>query len=188
MLPELGEIKKTRKKLGITQSELAKQTGVSQSLIAKIEADATVPSYSNAKKLFDYFENLHKKQQTRAKDVMSTKVISVTGSTPIRVAIRTMEKHGVSQLPVINEGQNMGTVSEKNILEKINDATDTEKLLDKNVEEIMEEAMPQISEETPFEAISSLTEHSPGALVTSRGKVVGIITKSDLLKSIISKK
>jgi len=35
-LPTLEEIKKLRKKLGLTQQELAEESGVSQSLIAKI--------------------------------------------------------------------------------------------------------------------------------------------------------
>ncbi|MBW2992073.1 helix-turn-helix domain-containing protein, partial [Candidatus Woesearchaeota archaeon] len=35
---EISEIKEIRKKLGLTQSQLSKKAGVSQSLIAKIEA------------------------------------------------------------------------------------------------------------------------------------------------------
>jgi len=35
-LPTLEEIKKLRKKLGLTQQELAEESGVSQSLIAKV--------------------------------------------------------------------------------------------------------------------------------------------------------
>jgi len=37
MTYELEEVKKIRKKLGLTQTELANRAGVSQSLIAKIE-------------------------------------------------------------------------------------------------------------------------------------------------------
>ncbi|HZX20520.1 MAG TPA: CBS domain-containing protein [archaeon] len=188
MLPELSEIKTMRKKLNITQTELAKQTGISQSLIAKTESNDIVPSYANAKKLFDYFEMLQQKHGTKASNVMTAKVISVRTDTSIKQAIKTMEKNSVSQLPVINDGMNLGMVSEKSILEKINQSGNTQELLEKNVETIMEEAMPQVSEETPFDAISSLTGHNTGVLVVKKGKITGIITKSDLLKAVLAKK
>ncbi|MBI2575829.1 helix-turn-helix domain-containing protein, partial [Candidatus Woesearchaeota archaeon] len=46
MIPELANIKTLRKKLGLTQSGFAGQVGVSQSLVAKIEAGRIDPSYS----------------------------------------------------------------------------------------------------------------------------------------------
>ena len=42
----LDEISKLRKKLGISQSELSELSGVSQSLIAKLEAKKIDPSYT----------------------------------------------------------------------------------------------------------------------------------------------
>ena len=187
MLPELSEIKKNRKSFGLTQIELAEKTKVSQSLIAKIEARAIVPSYENAKKLFDFFETLHQKQEAKASEFMQTKVISVKPETLLRLAIKTMERNSVSQLPVIDEGKNVGTISEKSVLEKISETEDKEKLLEKEVSEIMEEAMPQITGETPFEVCASLANHNPGILVVKKGKIIGIITKSDLLKAVIKK-
>ncbi len=50
---ELSEIKHLRKKFGLTQSQLAKLSGVSQSLIAKIEADRIDPTFSKAQKIFE---------------------------------------------------------------------------------------------------------------------------------------
>lgn len=187
MLPELSEIKKNRKSFSLTQIELAEQTKVSQSLIAKIEADSIVPSYENAKKLFDFFETLHQKQEAKASEFMQTKVISVKPETPLRLGIKTMERHSISQLPVIDNGKNIGTISEKSVLEKISESGDKEKLLEKDVSEVMEEAMPQITDQTPFEVCASLTNHNPGILVVKKGKIIGIITKSDLLKAVVSK-
>ena len=106
MLPELSEIKKRRKRFGFTQSGLAAKTDVSQSLIAKIESDAIVPSYNNAKRLFDFFDSLHEETQARARDFMSQKVISVSPSATIKEAVRVMKKNAVSQLPVIEGGRN----------------------------------------------------------------------------------
>jgi len=43
---EINEVKDIRKRLGLTQLELAKRANVSQSLIAKIEAGRIDPRYS----------------------------------------------------------------------------------------------------------------------------------------------
>lgn len=185
MLPELAEIRKKRKSFGFTQTGLSKKAGVSQSLIAKIESGAIVPSYSNAKKIFDFFESLHEGTQVKAREFMTAKVLSVDGNDSVKSAARLMERHSVSQLPVLSDGRNLGTISEKTILERMNREGDAEKVLSKKVEEIMDEAMPQITEDSPFELVSSILSHYPGAVVMKKGKVVGIITKADLLKAAV---
>ncbi|MFQ5647816.1 MAG: helix-turn-helix transcriptional regulator, partial [Candidatus Aenigmatarchaeota archaeon] len=43
-MQEITEIRKIRKKLGLTQSQLAQEARVSQSLIAKIEAGKLDPT------------------------------------------------------------------------------------------------------------------------------------------------
>jgi len=45
------QLKKIRVQLGITQSELAKAAGVSQSLIAKLESGLVDPSFSTMKSI-----------------------------------------------------------------------------------------------------------------------------------------
>ncbi|MFH1390813.1 MAG: CBS domain-containing protein, partial [Candidatus Diapherotrites archaeon] len=186
MLPELKEIRNQRKKLGLTQTDLAKETRVSQSLIAKIEAGSIVPSYSKAKKLFDFFETIKKKHEAKAFEFMTHKVLSVKPDSTVKSAIKAMEKYSVSQLPVIEEEKNLGTISEKNVLESINNSEKGENILEKEVSTVMDEAMPQITENTPFDVVSSIMSHSSGVLVTKQGKVIGIITKADLLKAVVS--
>lgn len=46
-------IRETRNELGITQEELAKKTGISQSSISRIENGSSVPSLSTLKKIGD---------------------------------------------------------------------------------------------------------------------------------------
>ena len=188
MLPNLSEIKNQRKKIGLTQSELARQTGVSQSLIAKIESNAIVPSYSNAKKLFDFFEIIQKEHEAKVSDFMTLKVISVKKDTPLRTAIKTMEKNSISQLPVLEDGKSIGTLSEKTALEFINRGENSKEALERSVEEVMDDSMPQINEAAPFQLVSSIMGHYSGVLVTKNGKVIGIITKSDLLRAIVANK
>ena len=56
MFYELDKIKQMRQKLGLTQTQLAKLAGVSQSMITKIERGTIEPSYLIAKKIISDFE------------------------------------------------------------------------------------------------------------------------------------
>ena len=58
MFPTLDDIAKRRRQLGLKQSELAKMAGVSQSLIAKLEAGTIDSSYTKVKTIFDVLERL----------------------------------------------------------------------------------------------------------------------------------
>ena len=57
---ELSEIKKIRKNLGLTQTDLSKRANVSQSLIAKIEAGKIDPTFTKTKKIFETLNDLEK--------------------------------------------------------------------------------------------------------------------------------
>ncbi|MDP6670654.1 MAG: CBS domain-containing protein [archaeon] len=184
MLPDLSEIKLLRKRQNLTQSGLASLSGVSQSLIAKLEAGKIIPSYDKAKRLFDILEKIHEEKTPRAKDAMTKKVLHVNESDSIKSAVKTLEKNGLSQLPVLKNGQNVGLITERGMLAKINAGADLQK--DK-VSDVMDEACPTIQESTPLQVVSQLLNYSPAVLVKKRGKINGILTKSDLLKAMLKK-
>jgi len=185
MLPDLQEIKKRRKLAGLTQSGLAGLSGVSQSLIAKIESCRMEPGYAKAKLLFDCLERLHERSEKQAKDIMTKPVLTIDAHEPVKKAIRLLGKNGLSQLPVLSAGRPVGAVSEKSILSWLNAPgrhPDPEKAA---VSDVMEESMPTIQENTPLGVVSRLLDFSNCILVVRNGKTTGIITKSDLLKQMI---
>ena len=55
-------------------------------------------------------------------------------------------------------------------------------LSEEPVEKIMEPPLPSVSEDTDLVTVRSLLESHPGVLVVRKGRLVGIITRSDLLK------
>ena len=55
-LPPLEEIERLRKKFGLTQTELAEKASVSQSLIARLEAQSVDPRYSKVASVFEALE------------------------------------------------------------------------------------------------------------------------------------
>ena len=185
MLPSLDEIAKRRKLLGLTQKQLAKLAGVSQSFIAKLESGKIDPAYSKVKAIFSVLERMEKRENYTAKEILHEIVVGVEKSDKVAKAISLMKEHGYSQLPVFDNGKCVGCISEKTLLSQITAAEDPSKVSQRLVEEIMEEAPPQIDENAPIPLISNLLHFYPAILVTRKGKIIGIITKADLFKIIM---
>ena len=182
MLPSIAEIKILRKRLSLTQEGLSKASGVSQSLIAKTESGRIVPSYDKARRLFEALESASKRESLHAKDIMSKKFKSVRESDTARKAIGLMEKNGFSQAPVIMKGKCTGVVTESGILASLRELGG-KKFNSVKVREIMEEPPPILSEDTAFAVLAGVLRHEQAVLISRKGKITGIVTKSDLLKS-----
>jgi len=182
MLPRLEEISKRRRVLGLSQKHLARLAGVSQSLIAKIEAGRTGPSYLKTKAIFDALERLQREKEPRAKDLLQPRVVGVEEDEPVSKAATIMNEKGFSQLPVFNGRHIVGSIAEKTIMDRIVSGISPHDLSRVPVKNVMAEAFPQIDERTPLSLISALLQYHPAVLVMNRGQVTGIITKADLLK------
>jgi predicted transcriptional regulator len=182
MFPTLDDIAKRRRQLGLKQSELAKMAGVSQSLIAKLEAGTIESSYTKVKTIFDVLERLEFKTKIQAEKVLHSEVVTVQKSEPISKVVKLMKDHGYSQIPVFEGKQSVGSISEKTILRQILEGKDLEQISALPTEKIMEEAFPQINEDAPLSLITSLLQTYSAVLVSRKGVVIGIITKADLLR------
>lgn len=178
MFPELDEIKKMRRQLGLTQHALAKRAGISQSLIAKIESGRMDPTYTRARRIFLAIDELMHGKRLKAADIMSRKIISARPRERIKVLIATMRKHGISQLPVLDHKELVGYVSERTLLQSMLDGKRT------SVEEVMSERPPSVALDTPVDVVSRLLMHYPLVAVFTRSKMVGIITKADILAKV----
>jgi predicted transcriptional regulator len=178
---ELEDIKKIRKMLGITQIELSKKAGVSQSLIAKIEAGKIEPTFTNARRIFDVLNSMSD-DQLEASEIMTGRIIECKRSDSLIDVIELMKKHKISQLPVFESGNPVGMVSESTILEKISDPKAA--ISNLKVADIMEDCPPIINPRTPSDIISNLLRIFPVVLVSDKGKIIGLITKADLLNAV----
>lgn len=178
---EISEIKNIRRKIGLTQNELAKRANVSQSLIAKIESGRLDPSYSNAKKIMDALSSITKKQELKAEQIMNKKIIFANPNEDIKDVIQKLKKYEISQLPVVEDNKCLGLVSESILLDAIL------KKKRKKVKDIMGECPPIIGKDASIEVISNLLRFYPIILVASGGKYEGIITKADMLLKIYKK-
>jgi len=189
-LPTPEDIKKLRKKAGLTQTELAKLAGVSQSLIARIEKGTVDPRLSTLRRIIEAIKlvEMRAKKAKSAKDVMYSPVITIKSSNKVKKAIELMEKYAISQLPVVNDkGVPVGSITESTVLKKLLSG-EPEKILKLKVEEIMEESFPTITPSTNIKDIQQLIlKKYPAVLVMEKGKIVGIITKIDLITKTVVK-
>jgi predicted transcriptional regulator len=182
MFPTLEDIAKRRRQLGLKQSELAKMAGVSQSLIAKLEAGTIDSSFTKVKAIFDVFERLEFKTKVQTAKILHNEVICVQKNEPISGVVKIMKEYGYSQIPVFDGKQSVGSISEKAILHLILSGKDLDEISRLPTEQIMEEAFPQINENAPLSLITSLLQNYSAVLVSRKGSVIGIITKADLLR------
>jgi len=182
---QIDDIKVLRKKFNLTQGELAKKAGVSQSLIAKIESKRLDPAYSKAQKIVSTLEHLENKNEVKISDIMNKKIISLKPNDNIKDAIKKMKSHNISQLPVIENGIAVGIITESNILESFSKIEEPKKISELTVKDIMDEPPPLIPVKTSQKVAASFLKHFQMLLITKEGKIIGILTKSDMLNRII---
>ena len=184
MLPAIDIIPDRRRKLGLTQNQLADMAGVSQSYIAKLEAGKLEPSYLKVKAIFEALDSVERRKEVSAGEMMTKDVVSVEADAHIHEAVDVMRRHGFSQLPVTVDGKPVGGVSERTLLDQVLYSEDDKPPGMKRVSEVMEESFPQVSDDAPLSLLSSLLKFYPAVLVQRKGEIVGIITKADMLGAI----
>jgi len=184
-LPTPGDIKKRRVGLNLTQNELAKLAGVSQPLIARIKASDVDPRLSTLTKIFDAFD-ITEKKRILAGDIMHSPVIHTNPGSSVEEAVDIMESEGISQLPVIENGVPVGSISSDTVVHYMTES-DTDKLSNMQVSDIMGSSFSTVSKDTVVSIISHLLEQSPAVLVMDMGKVVGVVTQHDVMKLVHKK-
>src|SRR3989338_6123310 len=145
-LPDVSIVRKMRKQIGINQTQLAREAGVSQSLIARIESGKVDPTYSKTRDIFVALEKMGKCRILTAHDIMNKKVVSIRPNTSLREAATMMRKKGISQIPVIDNDIIVGALSEKTIIESVSQVKSIENLSLVPVKEVMNDAFPLIDE------------------------------------------
>jgi CBS domain-containing protein len=123
----------------------------------------------------------------KAKDIMTTKLITVTSKTPILDAISLILGAGITGIPVVGDDMvPVGIITEMDLLKIM--FSDIKK--DKYVENFMNTAFITIDESDSIETICKfLIENKfKRAPVLSNGRLVGIISRKDLLRHIFKLK
>lgn len=182
-LPTPEDIRRMRIMAGLTQKELAERAGVSQSLIARIEAGTVDPRLSTLRKVLKAL--IPSIGDLKAEQVMHKPVIWIDADEPIRNVVELMEKYGISQVPVLEKGNVVGTIHESTLLRYFLKTKNPSLLFNKRAREVMDEALPMVSPSTSISDVLVLLGGEKSAvLVVNGGKLIGIITKIDIISAI----
>ena len=179
MIPEYKDlvkrIKQKRKELGISQKELARMAGVSQSLIAKIESNRIMASYLAMQKIENVLESLANKKEKKAGELGTEKIAYVNADDKVKKAIKIIKENDYSQLPVKQGKESVGSVTEADLMGQNKD---------KKIKDVMGPIFDIVSWNTPKSAVAAILKDKQKKAVLVRGKkgkIIRIITPQDLL-------
>jgi len=118
-----------------------------------------------------------------AKELMSQDVVTTTPETSLDNAARTMGEKHIGSLIVVNYKTPVGIVTERDLLSKV--LAFGLFLTDEKVEEVMSYPLAGVSHTAKIKEVAQLMTSKKGRLaVFDAGRLVGIITASDLIKSL----
>jgi predicted transcriptional regulator len=182
LLPRIDSIKQIRLKIGITQKKLATMTGVSTSMINQIESGRSQPSYETAKKIFESLSKLEGESSAHtAGDFCSTDIVKLKPVNTLHDAIKKMHQLSISQIPIFNNSDVVGMISEDGIVKHLAELGEAE-LKKAKLANTMESVPPIVDWNTPANVLVPLIRYSKCILVSKKSKIIGIITASDTLK------
>ncbi|GIV90832.1 MAG: signal transduction protein [Chloroflexus sp.] len=113
----------------------------------------------------------------KAREIMTRDVICIADDASIEDAARLMARNRISGLPVINShGMLIGLVTEHDLIAKEG----------RTVKEIMTRSVISVSADTEVEQIQHLltNQRIRRVPVVENGKVIGIVSRSDLVRQI----
>jgi cystathionine beta-synthase len=105
-------------------------------------------------------------------------LISVSPQTLIGEMLETMEEHGISQLPVIEDGQSVGSIREHHVMSQL---LDDRALLLEPVTRVMDHSFPVVNETVDVSRARQYLKEAPALLIEEYGRIIGIITRYDVL-------
>ncbi len=116
----------------------------------------------------------------KVKDVMTTRVITITQEQSKQQAARLLSQHRISGLPVVNDDNVVvGVVTEYDIIGKEG----------QTVRDIMTRGVISVTPDTDLEEASRILVHEriKRLLVLDQGRLVGIVSRADLVREVATR-
>ncbi|MGH3100814.1 MAG: CBS domain-containing protein, partial [Thermoleophilia bacterium] len=153
--------------------------------LSKIFNDAWMRQYGFLERSSDRTVGDVLREKTAAGEIPP--VVTVQTHQQVKDAISLLHEHRVSQLPVVS-GTDItavvGSVGERGLLKR---AIDNPGLMNSDIVGVMEPPFPAVATGDPVrEAVELLSGDRQALTVTEDGRPVGIVTRADLLESLVS--
>jgi cystathionine beta-synthase len=123
-------------------------------------------------------------KSTRVGDILQSKrrklpeLLSVEMTSTARDAIATMNRFGVSQLPVFDKGNLVGSLCESALFQR---SMETPEVMELTVGALIEPPFPTVGADEDVYEVVQLLKSSPAVLVRDAGKYQGIVTRFDVV-------
>jgi predicted transcriptional regulator len=181
-MESLAEIRKRRLSLGISLGELASAVGRSDATLSRIERGQIRPSYDLVQRILSFLEAQEGVAAPHlvARDLMNRSLVTVEGPAQLSQVSQLMERGGISQVPVLEGGRVTGSLSETGLLRALAEPNGRRA----RVRDVQEGAYPQVDEAFPADLLAPLLTRYPAVLVSERGELRGIVTKTDLIRGL----
>jgi len=105
-------------------------------------------------------------------------LVSVTPANTVAEALEKMDDLGLTQVPVLEEGRAIGSLRENRVLAKV---VRNRELLNSPVSEVMEASFPTVDVDVSSSEVARRLQTSAAVLVEEYGRIIGIITRHDVL-------
>ena len=115
--------------------------------------------------------------ESKRRKLRELKSVEITST--VRDAIETMNQSGVSQLPVFDKGNLVGSLTESALFQRTMETPDVMEL---SVGALLEPPFPTVGPEEDVYEIVKLLKTSPAVLVRDGGTYQGIVTRFDVVE------
>src|SRR5215216_2274625 len=153
--------------------------------LSKIFNDAWMSQYGFLERSTDRTVGEILRDKTAAGEIPP--FVTVQTHQKVKDAISLLHEHRVSQLPVVSGSDAttvVGSVGERGLLKR---AMSDPQMMSSDIVDVMEPPFPAVATTDPVrEAVELLSGDRQALTVTEDGKPVGIVTRADLLESLVS--
>lgn len=120
------------------------------------------------------------------KDIVSgrgrQRLVTATPAHTVAEVVALMQQYDIENVPVIENGHNMGSLSEQGLFNKIFSNPD---LKQQSIASVMEPPYPEVNFDTPLERLSTLINRENGAVLSKdEAGEYHIVTKYDVIRSL----
>ena len=118
------------------------------------------------------------------KDILKIKqrkiknIVAVDTEDDLNVAIQLMKEHGISQLPVIKDNAQIGSIRESALMKKLTEGKAAATL---KVKEFLEAPLPIVNKQDSIIAPFNLLKNNNAIVVVENNKITDIITTIDII-------
>ncbi len=130
-------------------------------------------------------KRLLEKDKTTVGVVLQTKLsgglpnlVSITPDESVGEALGKLEQYNISQLPVIADNKSIGSLEEADLMSRV---IENPQIVESKVSEVMDKPYPIVDDLEDIKKGIVNLKQAPAILVTQYGRIVGILTRYDVL-------